>query len=167
MASTIRSTYPRGPKSKIKPLERRAIQLAYLTQGMTKRVIATQFGRSEQVVYRVLSGPDFDEVRRELTEGTRDQAKLMLERAMPEAVTQWLRAMPTAADKGDHRPAKDLLLHTKLIDPLVDHPAPPPAVMICIGMPGRPAVVPPTQDQIDAARAARLLREANPDDPSA
>lgn len=34
------------------------------------------------------------------------------------AVGAWVAAVPLAAAKGDHRPAKDLLLHTRAIDPV-------------------------------------------------
>jgi hypothetical protein len=35
-----------------------------------------------------------------------------------EAVQAWTEAVPIAGAKGDHRPAKDLLLHTRAIDPV-------------------------------------------------
>jgi len=34
------------------------------------------------------------------------------------AVSAWAEAIPVASAKGDHRPAKDLLLHTRAIDPV-------------------------------------------------
>lgn len=36
------------------------------------------------------------------------------------AVKAWQQAIPVAGSKGDHRPAKDLLLHTKAIQPVAD-----------------------------------------------
>ncbi len=35
-----------------------------------------------------------------------------------DAVSAWVQAVPIAAGKGDHRPAKDLLLHSRAIDPV-------------------------------------------------
>jgi hypothetical protein len=35
-----------------------------------------------------------------------------------QAVSAWQAAIPIASQKGDHRPAKDLLLHTRAIDPV-------------------------------------------------
>jgi hypothetical protein len=35
-----------------------------------------------------------------------------------EAVSAWVQAVPVASAKGDHRPAKDLLLHTRAIEPV-------------------------------------------------
>lgn len=42
----------------------------------------------------------------------------MLEAFEHEAVAAWTQAVPIASAKGDHRPAKDLLLHTRAIDPV-------------------------------------------------
>jgi hypothetical protein len=44
--------------------------------------------------------------------------KDMLQAFEHEAVTAWQEAIPLASAKGDHRPAKDLLLHTRAIDPV-------------------------------------------------
>jgi len=35
-----------------------------------------------------------------------------------DSVAAWVQAVPIASAKGDHRPAKDLLLHTRAIDPV-------------------------------------------------
>jgi hypothetical protein len=42
----------------------------------------------------------------------------MLQSFEHEAVNAWVEAVPIASAKGDHRPAKDLLLHTRAIDPV-------------------------------------------------
>ena len=42
----------------------------------------------------------------------------VLEAFEHQAVGSWLQAVPIASAKGDHRPAKDLLLHTRAIDPV-------------------------------------------------
>lgn len=46
--------------------------------------------------------------------------KDMLQALETEAVTAWRQALPIAGAKGDHRPAKDLLLHTRAIQPVAD-----------------------------------------------
>lgn len=43
----------------------------------------------------------------------------LLEALEIDAVKAWAIAIPVASRKGDHRPAKDLLLHTKAIAPVV------------------------------------------------
>ena len=42
----------------------------------------------------------------------------MLEAFEHEAVSAWQAAIPIASSKGDHRPAKDLLLHSRAIEPV-------------------------------------------------
>jgi hypothetical protein len=44
--------------------------------------------------------------------------KELLEAYGHDAVRAWLAAVPIAAMKGDHRPAKDLLLHARAIEPV-------------------------------------------------
>lgn len=46
--------------------------------------------------------------------------KELLEALEIDAVRAWRDAIPIAGKKGDHRPAKDLLLHTKAITPVAD-----------------------------------------------
>lgn len=46
--------------------------------------------------------------------------KEMLQALETEAVSAWRQALPIAGAKGDHRPAKDLLLHTRAIQPVAD-----------------------------------------------
>lgn len=46
--------------------------------------------------------------------------KDMLQALETEAVSAWRQALPIAGAKGDHRPAKDLLLHTRAIQPVAD-----------------------------------------------
>lgn len=46
------------------------------------------------------------------------KAKDRLERLAPYAVVQFKKAIKLAADKGDHKPAKDLLLLSKAIEPI-------------------------------------------------
>lgn len=46
--------------------------------------------------------------------------KELLQSLEYDAVKAWKTALPIAGAKGDHRPAKDLLLHTKAIQPVAD-----------------------------------------------
>lgn len=63
--------------------------------------------------------------------------KELLQAFESEAVSAWHDAIPIAAKKGDHRPAKDLLLHTRAIEP-VDAAARTALTLVItgIGMPG-------------------------------
>lgn len=74
---------------------------------LTVQQLATLLNRPEQSVRRVLK----------LRDAT---PKEMLQALENEAVSAWRQALPIAGAKGDHRPAKDLLLHTRAIQPVAD-----------------------------------------------
>lgn len=57
----------------------------------------------------------------------------------------WLNAAEKAATKGDHRPAKDALLHAKLIEPVEDSGATRTNIAIVIGTPDQPIRLSPPQ----------------------
>lgn len=57
----------------------------------------------------------------------------------------WLDAAKKAAEKGDHRPAKDALLHAKAIEPVEDTGRQGLSVAIVIGTPEQPIRLQPPQ----------------------
>ena len=62
-------------------------------------------------------------------------AKLAVARlsgAVGDAADSWVDSVSIAARKGDHRPAKDLLLHTRVIEPVGDENG--PRVVVQIGV---------------------------------
>jgi hypothetical protein len=64
-----------------------------------------------------------------------------------DAAEHWLKASATAAQKGDHRPAKDWLLHTGAIDPVADSNGQGRTqVAIIIGTPDSPIRVNSSKD---------------------
>ena len=72
--------------------------------------------------------------------------KELLEALETEAVRAWRDAIPIAGKKGDHRPAKDLLLHTRAIQPVAD--AGHAGITVLIGQVLMPGVSPETGDSI-------------------
>lgn len=140
----VHSAYPPGRQSKVTTLERSAIQVAYLLHGLTQRAVAEQFGRSGTVVQKILASPDTQRLRDELLTTTTDQARLRLQHAVPEAVTRWIEALAIASRRGDHRPAKELLMHMNVIAPIRDDARGDTRVFVNVGMPGRPAMKAPT-----------------------
>jgi len=70
--------------------------------------------------------------------------KELLEALETEAVRAWRDAIPIAGKKGDHRPAKDLLLHTKAIQPVAD--AGHAGITVLIGQVLMPGVSPETSN---------------------
>ena len=71
----------------------------------------------------VLQGEDFERLRQEIELELRETARRKLKNHVWRAADGWINAIDTAAAKGDHKPAKDLLLHTGVIDPLGEHGA--------------------------------------------
>ena len=53
-----------------------------------------------------------------LEDEIRAKVKRKIHRAADKATNAWIDSLDTASAKGDHRPAKDLLLHGKFVDPL-------------------------------------------------
>ncbi len=74
------------------------------------------------------------------------------------AAKAWVRALDRAAQKGDHRPAKDLLLSAGAIERGGDSSG--MQVTMIVGMPGHPAMIPPSQEVIDAEEARLLALRA-------
>ncbi len=66
----------------------------------------------------VLQGEDFERLKIEIESDTFDDARRVLKAHVVKAAKAWPRAIEKAADKGDHKPAKDLLMHTGVIEPL-------------------------------------------------
>ena len=80
-----------------------------------------------------------------------EEARTTLKSHVRSAATYWVKAAAVAAKRGDHRPARDLLLHAGVITRLGDTVG--PQMQVVIGMPGHPAIEPPSQEAIDAAIA--------------
>jgi hypothetical protein len=100
--------------------ERREIQQAHLLEGLNRSALAVRFGRTRETIASILQGPDFDELRAEVDRGEAEDAKAILHRHRIVAANAWAAAVGTAAGKGDHRPARNLLVHTRTIQPVAD-----------------------------------------------
>jgi hypothetical protein len=108
-----------GAGSRVTAPERREIQQAHLIEGLNRSALAIRFGRTRETIAAQLQGDDFDQLRAEIDRGEAEDAKAILHRHRIVAANSWAAAVSTAAGKGDHRPAKDLLLHTRTIDPVL------------------------------------------------
>lgn len=115
-----------------------------LSQGLSVQEVAELVSRSPQTVQRVAG-----------------QAKELLKAASVDAVGDWIYASKVAAQKGDHRPARDLLLANKIID-VQTQATQGPSVHVQIGfaLPGLPAPAQPSNDlPVLPAVATPLLEE--------
>jgi hypothetical protein len=109
-----------GAGSRVTAPERREIQQAHLLEGLNRSALAVRFGRTRETIASVLRGPDFEQLRAEVDRGEAEDAKAILHRHRIVAANAWAAAVGTAAGKGDHRPARDLLVHTRTIQPVAD-----------------------------------------------
>jgi len=141
-----------GRASQVSRAERREIQLAHLHDGLNQTELAAKFGRKRETVARCLGGPEYDQLKQEVDSAIADEVRRVMRSGARRAGKAWLRAIDVAAEKGNHKPAKDLLLHTDIIQPVNDVPSGSQFTM-CIGMPGHPAMPAPTDAQLLAAAA--------------
>ena len=94
------------------------IQIAELrAQGWSRRRIALHLGRAGTTIAEAL---------------TRPGPKQLLERLIPKAVQSWDHSLSPAAKKGNHLPAKDLLLHLGVIQPISAENG--PQISISVGL---------------------------------
>ena len=79
------------------------------------------------------------------------------------AANGWVKAIDKAAEKGDHKPSKDLLIHTDVIRP-IGETSTHFSMMVKVGHDGDPAGPMPTEAKIAEAEAlrARALEAARP-----
>ena len=84
---------------------------AHLADGLTLQEAAVSLGLSLSTAYRRLRLVEVDDERA--------VAKLLQMYSL-RFTHNWLTASEKAAEKGDHRPAKDALLHARAIEPVVD-----------------------------------------------
>jgi hypothetical protein len=123
MTDTVPPKRPEGRAGHLTPDKKLQIRLAYLETGgqRTYKALAEQFNINRDSVSACLKGGEFDALQHAFNQEAQRIAKQHLQSAMVEAAESWRRALPVAAEKGDHRPARDLLLHTGSIEPLAKH----------------------------------------------
>ena len=79
---------------------------------------AKHFKRTREAIAGCLKGEDFEALRRQVHHEASESAKGILKRGIEKAANAWVdKAIDAAAEKGDHKPARDLLIATKVIAP--------------------------------------------------
>jgi transposase-like protein len=135
---------PPGRGSALTPDERRAIQRLALVDGCSIAEIARRTDRDRGTVSAVIKADDTRALQAHLASEARDSVLQLLRANSTAVARQWLHAVTNAAEKGDHRPARDLLLHAGAIDPIQDdHTASDTRIAILIGTPEHPIRVAP------------------------
>lgn len=144
--------FPPGRGSALTPDERRQIQCLALVDGETVSAIARTTGRDRETVANVLRADDTRALREQLATEAADAAKLVLRSSAERVARKWVSAVDAAAEKGDHRPARDLLLHTRVIEP-IDKGGPHVGIQVIVGSPDQPA----GPDPFDALEARQVV----------
>jgi hypothetical protein len=122
LTRTVGEKKPQGRAAHLSFEEKTAIRLAYLEAGGTLTYIelGRRFNVNRETVSACLKGPEFEKMRGGFESEVRATAVQRLKAAVIPAADAWVRAIEGAADQGDHKPAKDLLMHTGTIEPLDD-----------------------------------------------
>jgi hypothetical protein len=109
-----------GRAGHLTPEEKTAIRLEYLEHGgrMTRKAIAAKFRVNRDTVSECLKGPDFERLQKQFEQELREAAVRRLKAHVLPAADAWCDAIDTAAQRGDHKPARELLLHTGVIAPI-------------------------------------------------
>ncbi len=118
-----------NPVSNVTENVRELAVIDALIAGQSYREIAAQHRLSFTAIA--------DVARRMNTLNKESVSKLLQIKAL-DAVEAWAEAMKTGAKMGKHAPARDLLTHTKLLDPVQSDGAGGAKVAIIIGQPGQP-----------------------------
>ena len=82
--------------------------------------ISRKTGRTRETIAQVIKDPATDALRTIINEEKVARAKAKLRANVDTTAEAWVRAAYIAADKGDHKPAKELLLTERVIDPIGD-----------------------------------------------
>ena len=107
-----------GRGNEVSPAEARAIQFAVLAgPTISQEALAERFGRSRDTIRNVLRDPSFDALKAEFDQATALQARSVLDSGRVAASSAWLASLDRAAQRGDHRPSRDLLYVTRTVDP--------------------------------------------------
>ncbi len=107
--------------------ERRAIQLAALTEDVSTSEL------SRQTIRRLLAGDDFAAMRAGVQNDLIAEAKDILAGGVALAAHGWNTAVGVAAARGNHAPARDLLVSQHVIESGTAAPAPAMKIQINVG----------------------------------
>ena len=110
--------FPRGRGSALTPDQRRDIQRMKFVDGCSIAEISRQTGRDRGTIAELLRSEDSEALRVQLENEGRETALQILRGNNEKAARAWTAAIDVAAESGNHKPAKDLLLHNGVIQPI-------------------------------------------------
>lgn len=116
---TAGSIAHRPSRTPLNPTERHQVQEMALIQGLSNSEIGRRMGRDRGTIANVLKADDTAALREQLIGEQRAAALQTLRVNTARMATNWVNAADVASGKGDHRPSRDLLLHTGVIAPVI------------------------------------------------
>ena len=120
----------RSSRAPLTATERQQVREMALIDGLTNSEIGRRMGHDRGTIANVLKDADTAALREQLMSAQREQALQTLRSNTARMAGNWVNAADVAAGKGDHRPSRDLLLHTGVIQPVVADQGPRIAVQI-------------------------------------
>ena len=139
-----------GRGAQLTAAERAEVQQLALVDGLSQAEIARRVNRDRGTVASVLAAEDTQHMRTALEDAARSGARAILTRHAEQAAQDWVSASAVARQRGDHRPARDLLLHSGAIEPIKDgRQRGGPQIAIVIGTPEVPIRIAPADAHDD------------------
>lgn len=116
--ASVPSTRPPGRAGHLSEPEKQAIRFAYLESGgtITFKALGAKFGVNRETAAACCKGPEFNALQKQIEGEMRATAVAKLKALTLPAVHAWGDAIPIAAKKGDHRPARELLQHVGIVE---------------------------------------------------
>lgn len=111
-----------GRGSQMTPDEIRDVRMDFLCNGLTRVKLAEKYGRTRNTISRCLEGEEFEQLRESVLEIAAIDARMLLASKNIDHAKNWNTASDIAALKGDHRPARDALIATGVVQPPADAP---------------------------------------------
>jgi hypothetical protein len=115
--------HPPGRGSELTPDEIHAVRIDHLSEGLTRTKLAEKYGRDRKTIARYLEGEDFEKLRESVLEESAIEARMVLAAKNLDHARNWNTASDVAALKGDHRPARDALTATGVVQPPREPPS--------------------------------------------
>jgi hypothetical protein len=125
--------HPVGRGSEMTGDEIENVRLDYLVHRLTQVQLSEKYGRARNTIAKCLEGKTFEEMRRQIDADVREMVRRRMVAKADDAVGYWERSMGNAAERGDHKPAKDWLMHSGVVDP-VESTESGPKVIVQIGV---------------------------------
>jgi len=125
-----------GASTHVSPSELLDICTVHLTdpECWSVSALARRFSRKRDTITRCLKSPEYKQLREQILAERRDQIINILHRGSTRAAELWsTKTLDAAAKRGNHRAMQDLLLHTRLIDP-IEQQDDGPKVLIQVGV---------------------------------